>query len=261
MEVIDLKDNEDFLNEVIVPLSNLNVIDSSDLMKEPKRKNKWLINNLLHTAGTSLWAGKQKVGKTTLIRQLSLSVAIGKEFLGREVRKGLVLYLALEEDRDEIKEHLTDMGHPDGSKNLLFHVGAISGNPFEAVKRYIEDVKPALVIIDTLIKFTKIKDLNNYSLVVEKLEPLTELARKNECHILFVHHMNKGISNGQDKILGSVGILGSLDTIATLTREDEDRCLETIQRYGRSFPKSILSFNDKRREYTVRAIVGKSEIF
>lgn len=259
MQLIKLK-NENNL-ESIQLINSLNIVDSSKLMEEPKREHKWLIYNLLFTAGTSLWAGKQKVGKTTLIRQLSLAVASGTKFLDRETRKGLVLYLALEEDRDEIKEHLCDMGSKEGSKNLLFHIGAITGDPVEALITFIQDVRPALVVVDTLIKFTKIKDLNNYSLVIEKLEPLTEVARNNDCHILFVHHMNKSMSQGQDQILGSVGILGSVDTIATVTQTGLDRYIETKQRYGRSLGRHLLKFDFKSRMYLLSTEVSQGDLF
>lgn len=235
-----------------LPMDQFEIVDAEQLMKEPKRENKWLVNNLLHAAGTSLWAGKPKVGKTTLVRQLALSVAQGKEFLGREATKGTVFYLALEEDRDEIKEHLADMGCPEGEPNLLFHVGAIKGNnPIEALTAFVEDVQPSLVILDTLAKFTRLEDLNNYAMVIKCLGPITELARKNDCHILFVHHMNKGQFAGHDKILGSVGITGEVDTIVTMTTDERDRYIETVQRYGRPLPKHMLEFDEKTRLYTI----------
>lgn len=259
MQLIKLKNRNNELDSIEIG-KTLNIINSSRLMKEPKRKHKWLVDNLLFTAGTSIWAGKQKVGKTTLIRQLSLAVARGDKFLDRNVRSGLVLYLALEEDRDEIKEHLCDMGS-EGEENLLFHIGAIPGDPLEALKAFIEDVRPALVVVDTLIKFTKIKDLNNYSLVTEQLEPLTEVARNNDCHILFVHHMNKSSFKGQDQVLGSVAILGSMDTIATVTQNGADRFIETKQRYGRSLNKHLLKFDEKTRMYLLSSKVDKGDLF
>jgi RecA-family ATPase len=228
---------------------DLQIIPSTRLMKEPNRKNRWLVQNLLHTAGSSLWAGKQKVGKTTLLRQLSLCVARGDRFLGRDTRQGTVFYLALEEDRDEIKEHFRDMGCPDGEMNLNFHIGAVGGNQFQALKQLIEQHKPALVIIDTLGKFTKIKDLNNYSMVNESIEPITELARINDCHVLFVHHMNKSSYRGQDSVLGSVSLLAGVDTIVMVTEDCSDRYISTEQRYGRAMYKTMLDYDMDKRMY------------
>ena len=101
-----------------------NVVNTDRLLKEPKRTNRWLVEGMFHAAGTSLFVGREKAGKTTIVSQLALAVAQGSDFLGRKCNEGLVFYLALEEDRDETKIRLAEMGSK-GEENLQWHFGAI----------------------------------------------------------------------------------------------------------------------------------------
>lgn len=81
----------------------------SDLFQEPEEQTKWLVDGLLPTGGFSIVVAKPKVGKSTLARGLALNIATGELFLGKEVSKGVVIYLALEEKRSEIKKHFQDI--------------------------------------------------------------------------------------------------------------------------------------------------------
>ena len=56
-----------------------------------------IIDGLLYP-GTYLFAGAPKIGKSFLMAQLAYHVSTGAELWGYSVRKGSVLYLALEDD-------------------------------------------------------------------------------------------------------------------------------------------------------------------
>jgi AAA domain len=57
---------------------------------------RWTIKDLLAAGETSAWYGAPKCGKSALVQNLGLHVADGRLWQGRQVTRGLVLYLALE---------------------------------------------------------------------------------------------------------------------------------------------------------------------
>jgi DNA primase len=118
-----------------------------ELLKEPEENISWTVEGLLPSSGISLLVAKPKTGKSTLARQLAVRVARGKKFLGRKTNQGRVVYLALEEKRDEVRKHFADLG-VDGDEDLYVHCAAA---PEEAVLKLIQlvkEYKPALVIVD-----------------------------------------------------------------------------------------------------------------
>lgn len=66
--------------------------------------------------------------------------------------------------------------------------------------------KPGPLILDTFQKLARLNDLNDYGTVSLVLEPLTGIAREQECHVMLIHHSNKAASRGdKDSIEGFLG--------------------------------------------------------
>ncbi|GAB60905.1 MAG: hypothetical protein DWB56_02715 [Candidatus Jettenia sp.] len=212
----------------------------SDLFQEPEEQTQWLVDGLLPTGGFSIVVAKPKVGKSTLARGLALSVATGELFLDKEILKGVVIYLALEEKRSEIKKHFQDMGAT-GNEEIHIYVGGAPADAISQIKGVVEKLKPALLVIDPLFRFTKVKDGNDYHQVTNALEPILRLARDTGTHVLCVHHSRKGESSAEDSFLGSQAIFGSVDTLMIMKRHEHYRTLQTIQRYGDDLPETILT--------------------
>ena len=82
-----------------------------------------VIDGLLH-AGTYLFAGAPKVGKSFLMAQLAYHVSTGLPLWDYPVHKGTVLYLALEDDYRRLQERLYRMFGTDSTDNLRFATGA-----------------------------------------------------------------------------------------------------------------------------------------
>lgn len=228
----------------------LNLLSIRDLRKRPAEKIEWLVKNFLPAGGASVFASSPKVGKSTITRQLVASVRLGTEFLGYETRRGTVVYVGIQEQRDEVRRHFDLLGVPDDDQ-LLIHTGGVRGDAPELLKDLLRERRPALLIIDTLIAFFPISDLNDYSKVAAVLEPVLDLGRETGTHIALVHHAKKkGV--GPEAILGSTAILGMVDT-AVLMREAQDhtRIISSVQRYGVSMPETILTFDSE---------IGRSDI-
>lgn len=232
-----------------------------ELYSIPQQKIKWLVEGMLPMGGLSILGAKPKVGKSTLARFLTLCVAHGTPFLGREVKEGGSIYFAPEEIKVGIKQHFKSMGAKK-TDDIYIYADTISSDPIDQLRRYIEDTRPVLVIIDTLFRFVKAEDTNNYGQMIQLLDPLLRLARDTDTHIMAVHHGGKGRKGSSDVVdllLGSIGISGTVDTIIIMKEgRERRRMITTVQRYGDSLEESELIF-DKETQ-TLHIGNNKTEI-
>lgn len=231
--------------------TGLTLTKLDELFREPEENTSWLVDNLLPSGGFSIVVAKPKVGKSTIARGLALCVARGEPFLGKDVYPGIVIYLALEEKRTEIKRHFLDMGAT-GKEEIHIYTGGTPVNAIQQIREVVEKLKPSLLIIDPLFRLTKVKDGNDYVQVTNALDPLLRIARELKTHVLCVHHSPKRDScQGGDDVLGSTAIFGSVDTLLIMKRHEHYRTLQTIQRYGNDLEETVLDFNKEKRLVTI----------
>ncbi len=77
---------------------HLNTVTMSELYDRVFQNRPPVIEGLLYP-GTYLFVGAPKLGKSFLMMELAYHVATGNTLWGFPVRKGTVLYLALEDDQ------------------------------------------------------------------------------------------------------------------------------------------------------------------
>jgi AAA domain len=227
--------------------NSFNLQSLRDCFDAPEELQQWLVDGILPTGGMSVMSAKPKVGKSTVARQLALSIATGKPFLGRETQQGEVIYFALEEKRQEVTNHFRDLGAT-GDEPIRIHCGSAPLDAMEEARVLIQQQCPALLVIDPLFKFTRVKDGNDYAQMTAALEPILALARETGTHILNVHHSGKGErADPTDAILGSTAIFGNVDTALMLAKYDVYRTISSCQRYGEDLPETVLEFDSQRR--------------
>lgn len=230
--------NGDPANRAIEQASGLRLTRLADLLAEPPEETDYVVDDTLPAGGLGLLAAKPKVGKSTLARALAVAVAAGTPFLGRATARGPVVYLALEEKRSEVAKHFARMGAAD--EPIFVHVGAAPQEALAALAEAIAEHRPVLAIVDPLLKLIRLRDANDYAQVSAALEPLIELARRSGCHILCVHHLGKGERGGGDAILGSTALFGAVDAALLMKRREDQRVIESIQRYGVDLPETVV---------------------
>lgn len=215
----------------------------------------WCVSDLLTEGGLSLIAGPPKSGKSTLIRQLSKSIAQGTDFLDRKCKQGSVLYLALEEQRVMLADQLKRLGVRNEDP-FHIHVGpVVNPDRIDALKAVIINQRPRLVVIDTLLLFMSGQDINNYNDMYKVLTQFREIARDTGCHITLVHHTNKSDKGGTSSIMGSNAIHGSVDAALIFSNNGGIRRLTSSQRGGTPFTNQLLTFNNETQTY----ILGEEE--
>lgn len=220
----------------------------------------WLVDGLLSDGGFSLIVGPPKGGKSTLIRQAALSVAHGEPFLGRNVTQGGVLYLTFEEQGGLLKQQFNAAGRKPGD-DIRVHVGNVFENR-EVVYRDLEaaimEYSPSLLVLDTIFDAFHLESINDYGEVKESLARLRTIARDTGCHILGVHHTNKG-GEGNNSIMGSNGIHAALDTLIRFVQEGERRYLFTNGKGGTHFIDQEIIFDHKTQRYALGSKRSRSE--
>jgi len=122
------------------------IYDTVYLSKPP------LIDGLLYP-GTYLFAGAPKLGKSFLMAQLAYHISMGLDMWDFPVRRGSVLYLALEDDYHRLQERLYRMFGTDSTDNLHFAVKApdLENGLDEQLESFMrQHPDTSLIIIDTL---------------------------------------------------------------------------------------------------------------
>lgn len=181
-------------------------------------------------------------GKSTMARDLAFAVATGRPWLGWPTKQGLVWYVALEEKRSELKKSFRAMGAT-GEEPLQCFIGRAPEDLLQQMHHAAEQHHPVLIIVDTLQRLIRCKDMNDYAEVTSKFDPLISLARETGAALLLLHHASKAARAGIDAVVGSTSLTGSVDNVMVLSRTDQVRTLFTTQRIGDDLDETILTLD------------------
>lgn len=218
----------------------------------PARPPRWLVDQWLKADGTSLWSSKPKVGKTTLLVQLAAAVATGQPFLGRRVEQGLACITLLDRDTiDDTRLRLDALtgGSCEADQHIALARGMESSKPEHAHKHLREmvgDLKPSLLIIDTLGQYLGMETLDKYGEVRARLYEVSVLAEEMNCHIAMTHHDKKrDAASASDRTNGSTAIGGGIEALISIRLgAGNKRTIECSQyRYGNGFEETQLVFD------------------
>ena len=215
----------------------LHTVSMNDLYENVYQSKPPVIDGLLY-AGTYLFVGAPKVGKSFLMAQLAYHVSMGLPLWGYAVRQGTVLYLALEDDHRRLQERLYRMFGTDSTPDLHFAICAKKlGNGLEEqLKKFIKrHPDTRLVIIDTLQKVRENSgDKYSYASDYDVITGLKEFADASGICLLLVHHTRKQQADDKfDMISGTNGLLGAADGAFLLQKERRTDSAATLDISGR----------------------------
>jgi RecA-family ATPase len=208
---------------------NIQTHSISDIMKMKFDPIKWLVPDVL-TEGVSLLAAPPKSGKSFMGLDLAASISMGGVTLGKKVEQRCTLYVALEDSLRRIQSRVSKQfcfenkfpdlcqivtQWPTGADGLMYLHNFALQNP-----------EMKLAIIDTLGRFSSMRDSNDYIETTKMLATLKEIAEEGGFSILLIHHTKKLDTTDDfvNRVLGSTGIIGGVDNIILLNRKRGEHC-------------------------------------
>jgi RecA-family ATPase len=212
----------------------------------------WLITDTL-APGLAFVSGKPKVGKSWLVLQMAVSVATGGIAFGKTVKKGKVLYLALEDSQRRLNDRMSKQGWTkDAAENVDFYlsedfqqeIGFLNAGGSKRLLAHIEKEKYILVIVDTFSRAFR-GDQNKLDEMGPAISPIQSHAVNSNYTFLIVDHMPKNTGFGTDPIshiYGSIGKAGMVDTAWGLYKE-QGKYGAKLHIVGRELEEKILQLS------------------
>ena len=199
-----------------------------------------IIDHFLYP-GTYLFVGAPKVGKSFMMAQIAYHVSSGTPIWNYSVRKGTVLYLALEDDYRRLQERLYRMFGTETTPDLFFSVASKSLNEglLDQLDTFLnEHPETSVVIIDTLQKVREAEgDTYSYARDYDIIAGLKAFADRTGICLILVHHTRKQKSDDNfDRISGTNGLLGAADGAFIMYKNKRSDGDATIEVSGRDQP-------------------------
>lgn len=197
----------------------------------------------------TLLAAREKAGKSTLVTAAASPVTTGGHWLGDMTTTGPVLIIALEEHMGDLAARCQEWG-ADPSRLYIVDSLATAGEPMNAIRAAVDEVEPALLIVDTLAALvahlTDRPDPGSSTAWTPIMAALTRIARETDAAVLLLHHARKSDGAYRD----STAIGAGVDVIALMSEDGQDADVRRIKVKARwAVP-----------DYSVRMMSGRYEL-
>ena len=215
-------------------LQTVSLTELYDTVYPPKTV---IVDGFLY-GGTYLFVGAPKTGKSFFMAQLAYHVALGKDLWSFNVRRGTVLYLALEDDYSRLQQRIFRMYGVEGSGELFFATKArmLSEGLEKQLENFIaEHPDLVLIIVDTLQKVREAAgEKYSYASDYEVVTKLKDFSDRHHLCILVVHHTRKmEAEDSFEMISGTNGLLGAADGAFLLHKQKRPASTAILEISGR----------------------------
>jgi RecA-family ATPase len=227
-----------------------------------------LLDPFFQKVGLASLVGTSDSGKSTFLRQLSLSIALNIEnFLGFSLNSttNKVIYVSTEDDPSAISFSIRKQvdyllkADKDLDKQLLNNLEFIfeTENLLKKLTNRLKKAPVDLIVIDA---FTDVftKELNANTQVRQFLNGYDKLAKKHNCLILFLHHIGKNTlraTPSKDSIIGSQAFEAKMRVVVELRPNQHKQNLKDLWVLKANF----LDSSHKTKSYTLE--VNESMVF
>jgi 5S rRNA maturation endonuclease (ribonuclease M5) len=206
----------------------------SEIMSE-ERPTDFIIEGLLRTGGTTILVGEPKLGKSQMALDIALAVSRGEQFIGLGTKKGRVIYYALEDGEDIIRDRVRARGLTGMEEDLyICPTPPVVEDSTELLEEHIDLFQPNLIIIDTLraMSVSAGKSENEASFA-DSIYRIAKLARERGIGAIIIHHTVKATSgNPIADARGTSAIAGAVDVVAGLYKYEDNMKLSWRGRFG-----------------------------
>jgi len=209
--------------------TRLETITAVELRDMDLRPLDFVVKEIL-PKGCNLLGAPPKYGKSWMMLDGCLSIALGESFLDYETSGCSTLYLALEDGyrrlKDRTQKVLNGRRWPDNFHMAVAAATIDSGLPQQIAEFKREHPDTGLVVVDLLnrVRGEPKKGTTPYQIDYSDMAALKQIADDNDLCVFVVHHTRK-MKDEQDvfnMISGTNGIMGAADTIWVMMRENRD---------------------------------------
>jgi hypothetical protein len=223
----------------------------------------WVCEPLAPGGGLTFLFSRAGLGKSLFAFELARCIATGEPFLGRfKTTSGPTIYCNLEMAPPQFQHRLRlfELHHPVGQAALHVVNESLALNDaacFARFKALCENIAPALVVIDPLIRALPGVKLNLAEEVGPALAPAADLARELGFGLLCIHHSRKdGGAGGLDSLADSRDFAARADVALLMQAMGEDggdggllRVTCVKQRWGEATPPFCLRLENDAEGY------------
>jgi len=238
--------------ETLLPrASTWPVLFASSLQGKPIPPRQWLWENWIPDRVVTLLTGDGGTGKSLLAMQLAVSVALGREFMGAPVAPRRVLYLAAEDDQDELHRRIAAILEAEGADfadlddRLILKV--VSGDEallasvdqggrrlvstalYDNLRNYCRDNGVQVLVVDTAADTFGGIEIDR-SQVTRFIRLLEAVGRDNAGAVVLVAHPSVAGLKDRTGISGSSAWRNAARSVIWLRKPDDDEATEGVKR-------------------------------
>ncbi|WP_159248803.1 AAA family ATPase [Tenacibaculum maritimum] len=225
--------------EEIKDITSKPTLNAYDLFNFEFNSAPRLVEPFFQKHGIAAFVGTSDTGKSTFLRQLALTIALKKEeFIGFKINAdhNKAIYVSTEDGhlgvshsiKKQVLKLIDDPSEIENIKNLEFVFD--TDNLLDRLEKMITENPVDLIVIDAFADvFTE--EINSNTKVREFLNKYDNLAKKNKCLIVFLHHTGKRTQNNKptkDSIIGSQGFEAKMRVVMEIRTNSKNPNLKDL---------------------------------
>ena len=237
----------------------------SDLLRKEFDPFLFIVPDMIALGHFVIVGGPPKSGKSYTLLKLTKAIDLGGTFLGKEVSRAPVLYLALEDGLRRFKQRIVNIDYRPRNAAIVDRLAYLNGPNGEAgpglvqLEAYTKQYQ--VIIIDTFIKAIGPRVNENDNVQVGAiLNNVAQLAHETNTAIILNHHTGK--ANYDDPfytLRGASSIRGSYDVgIIIQKKKDEKEALLFME--SRDLPDMSLTLKQAPGGFGWEVLGSGSEI-
>ncbi|MGD0115586.1 MAG: AAA family ATPase [Dehalococcoidia bacterium] len=205
---------------------SLRATRAEDYLSAGIPKYNFVVDPFFIKGAIGMMAGSPGSIKTWDALDLALAVGSGADWLGVfPTKQGPVLCLDQENSRSVVMRRLSQLrevrGFPPSGSNVHLLTRDDLGSTdldftqeadFAALRAIVDEVKPVLIIIDSLREFHSAEE-NSSTFMLPVMRGLKALAEESDAAILIIHHLRKDAGDIGDAIRGSGHFRATVESI------------------------------------------------
>jgi hypothetical protein len=193
----------------------------------------YLVKGIVPRVGLCVFWGPPKCGKSFLVFDLLMHVALGWEYRGRSVRPGAVVYCAFEGQaglRNRV-EAFRQRKLADGADTVPFYLIAdamnlVADHPalIASVRAALGDIKPAAIALDTLNRSLAGSESSDEDMTAY-VKGCDALRAAFDCVVVLVHHCGHEGTRPR----GHSSLMGAAEAQNAIKRDTADNIIATVE--------------------------------